>query len=74
LTQLRSLFLNEMRRLQPQWVEIYESSQWRRDFDLAVTNCSDSFLTRRILNRFDDMDAGAEKLVGLEERIDSGSL
>lgn len=74
LTQLRRLFLEEMRRLQPTWVEIFESSQRQRDFDLAVTSCDDSFLIRRIRNWLDDMDSGAENSQGLEERIDNASL
>jgi aminoglycoside phosphotransferase (APT) family kinase protein len=74
LTQMRSIFLEEMRMLQPRWVEIFESSQRQRDFDLAVTNCGDSFLIRRICNWLKDMDSGVENYQGLEERIDNASL
>ncbi|KAK9312694.1 hypothetical protein V1522DRAFT_440129 [Lipomyces starkeyi] len=74
LTQLRHLFLEEMQRLQPTWVEIFKSSQRQRDFDLAVTNCDDSFLIRRIRNWLNDMDSGVENFQGLEERIDNASL
>ncbi|KAK9238086.1 hypothetical protein V1525DRAFT_123829 [Lipomyces kononenkoae] len=74
LTQLRHLFLEEMQKLQPAWVEIFKSSQRQRDFDLAVTNCDDSFLIRRIRNWLNDMDSGVENLQGLEERIDNASL
>ncbi|KAK1767446.1 phosphotransferase enzyme family-domain-containing protein [Phialemonium atrogriseum] len=74
LTQLRRLFLEEMRRLQPTWVEIFESSQRQRDFDLAVASCDDSFLIRRIRNWLDDIDLGVKNLQGLEERIDNASL
>jgi hypothetical protein len=74
LTQLRRVFLGEMQRLQPQWVEIFESSQRQRDFDLAVSSCNDSFLIRRIRNWLDDMDKGVEGFQGLEERIDNASL
>ncbi|KAK9235074.1 phosphotransferase enzyme family-domain-containing protein [Lipomyces kononenkoae] len=74
LTQLRHLFLEEMQRLQPTWVEIFKSSQRQRDFDLAVTNCDDSFLIRRIRNWLQDMDSGVENFQGLEERIDNASL
>ncbi|KAK9319193.1 phosphotransferase enzyme family-domain-containing protein [Lipomyces orientalis] len=74
LTQLRHLFLEEMQRLQPTWVEIFESSQQQRDFDFAVTNCDDSFLVRRIRNWLNDMDSGVENFRGLEERIDNASL
>jgi hypothetical protein len=34
LTQLPHIFLEEMEKLQPWWVEIFESSQQQRDFDL----------------------------------------
>lgn len=74
LSQLRRVFLGEMQRLQPQWVEIFESSQRQRDFDLAVSSCNDSFLIRRIRNWLDDMDKGVEGFQGLEERIDNASL
>ncbi|KAL2196805.1 hypothetical protein P885DRAFT_37032 [Corynascus similis CBS 632.67] len=74
LTQLRRVFLEEMERLQPEWVEIFESSQRQRDFDLAVSSCSDSFLIRRIRNWLDDMEKGVEDFQGLEERIDNASL
>jgi hypothetical protein len=74
LTQVRRIFLSEMRRRQPRWVEIFESSQQQRDFDLAVTGCGDPFLIRRICNWLKDMDSGVENFQGLEERIDNASL
>ena len=73
-TQLRRIFLEAMRKLQPRWVEIFESSQRQRDFDLAVTNCGDSFLIRRICNWLRDMDSGVDNYQGLEERIENASL
>jgi len=63
-----------MREQQPRWVEIFESSQRQRDFDLAVTNCGDSFSIRRICNWLKDMDSGVENFQGLEERIENASL
>jgi hypothetical protein len=74
LTQLRRVFLAEMERLQPEWVRIFESSQRQRDFDLAVSGCSDPFLMRRIRNWLDDLEKGEEGFKGLEERIDNASL
>ncbi|KPM44960.1 hypothetical protein AK830_g1625 [Neonectria ditissima] len=74
LTRLRHVFLEEMHKLQPRWVEIFESSQRQRDFDLAVSSCDDMFLIRRIQNWLDDMDSGVEDFPGLEERIDNASL
>ncbi|KAH8601103.1 kinase-like domain-containing protein [Bisporella sp. PMI_857] len=74
LTQLRRIFLENMRLLEPRRVEIFESSQDQGDFDLAVTSCGDPFLIRRICNWLEDMDSGVENLQGLEERIDNASL
>jgi hypothetical protein len=65
LTQLRRIFLSEMTKLEPRWVEIFKSSQRQRDFDLAVTNCGDSFLIRRICNWLKDMDSGADRNASL---------
>ncbi|KAK3682256.1 kinase-like domain-containing protein [Podospora appendiculata] len=74
LTQLRRFFLDEMRRLQPEWVAIFESTQRQRDYELAVASCDDPFMMRRILKWLEDMDSGAENIPGLEERIDNGTL
>lgn len=35
-TRLRQYFLDEMRRLEPKWIEIFEASQVKRDFDHAI--------------------------------------
>ncbi len=74
LTRLRSVFLGEIGRLQPGWVEVFESSQRQRDFDLAVSCCNDEFMIRRILNWLDDVERGVDGYEGLEERIDNASL
>ncbi|KAK4035260.1 phosphotransferase enzyme family-domain-containing protein [Parachaetomium inaequale] len=73
-TQLRRVFLAEMERLQPERVEVFDSSQRQRDFDIAVSSCSDSFLISRIRNWLDDVERGVEGYEGLEERIDHASL
>ncbi|KAK3293067.1 phosphotransferase enzyme family-domain-containing protein [Chaetomium fimeti] len=70
LTQLRRVFLAEMERLQPEWVEIFKSSQQLRDFDLAVSSCSDCFMIGTIRKWLDDVEKGVEGFEGLEERID----
>ncbi|KAK4096662.1 kinase-like protein [Parathielavia hyrcaniae] len=54
LTQLRRVFLAEMERLQPERVDIFKSSQLQRDFDLAVSGCSDEFMMLRIRHWLDD--------------------
>jgi aminoglycoside phosphotransferase (APT) family kinase protein len=74
LTQLRRLFLDEMRRIEPRWVKIYESSQRQRDFDLAVSSCDDELYMRRIENWLNDIGAGVVNLKGLQQRMDEGTL
>lgn len=74
LTQLRRSFLDEMRSLQPAWVEAFESSQRQRDFDLAVSSYDDSFMIYRLLKWLADMESGAANVQGLEERIDNCTL
>ncbi|KAI9832945.1 MAG: hypothetical protein M1826_000724 [Phylliscum demangeonii] len=44
-TQLRKTFLDEMRRLCPEWVQVMERSEMQRDFDTAVS----------VLNPFDTL-------------------
>lgn len=74
LVLLRGAFLAEMKRLQPERVEIFESSQRQRDFDLAVSSCGDWFLILRIRSGLDDVEKGVEGFQGLEERIDTARL
>lgn len=69
LTKLRKVFLDEMRRLQPEWVAVFESSQRQRDFHLGVAACASEFLMRRISAWLDDLDSGVEGVRGLEDRI-----
>ncbi|KDN64200.1 hypothetical protein CSUB01_11335 [Colletotrichum sublineola] len=60
LTQLRRLFLEEMGKLQPEWVSIFNKSQRQRDYDLAVTSCDDTFMIRRILTWLSDLESRAD--------------
>ncbi|KAL2757260.1 hypothetical protein ACRALDRAFT_2051251 [Sodiomyces alcalophilus JCM 7366] len=48
LTQLRQVFLSEMTRLSPGWVEVFNRSGLQRDFDTAVHHCDNEILARRI--------------------------
>lgn len=50
MTQLRQYLLDEMLRLEPRWIEIFNESTARRDSYTAVQNCDDEFLARPILN------------------------
>ncbi|CAI7571592.1 unnamed protein product [Penicillium palitans] len=42
-TLLRDIFMGEMRRLDPGWVEVFDKSQIKRDFDCAVQECDTEF-------------------------------
>lgn len=70
LTQLRKLFLAEMRRMQPGWAEIFDASQRQRDFDLAINCADDLFMGRRLQNWLTELESDATDVMGLEERID----
>ena len=72
-TQLRHVFLDEMRKLQPEWVKVFETSQAKRDFDLAIEGLDDEFTMRSIWNWLRDLDSGKESFPGLEERISDWS-
>lgn len=74
LTQLRLFFIEEMRRLQPGWVKVFESSQRQRDFVLAVQASDDLLTIRNILSWLHDLESGMTAVPGLEERIDNGML
>ena len=38
-TQLRQLFLSEMEKLRPEWMQEYRQGELRRWFERAVSNC-----------------------------------
>ncbi len=70
LTVLRRCFINEMQRLEPGWIKIFESSKMQRDFDMAVRNCDNEFLASSINEWINDIASGKE-IVGLRDRIDA---
>jgi len=70
LTALRHVFLDEMARLEPRWVEIFDSSSLRRDLDTAVQNCDNEFLARHINAWIDDVAAKGNRARSLRNRID----
>lgn len=45
-TLLRDIFIDEMRKLDPGWVEVFDKSQVKRDFDYAAAYC-DSWISAR---------------------------
>ncbi|CAI6099783.1 unnamed protein product [Clonostachys chloroleuca] len=73
LTRLREDFLDEMKRLQPRVVEIFESTQHQRDFFAAITSCREHYgdpIMCEILNDWlTDMESGAADVMGLDERV-----
>ncbi|KLU87237.1 hypothetical protein MAPG_06238 [Magnaporthiopsis poae ATCC 64411] len=70
LTKLRSCFLGEMRRLAPQWIEVFDSTVLQRDFYLAVQNCDDEFLSGDIIAWLDDVAMGHGGIRSLRDRFD----
>lgn len=56
-TQLRKLFLDEMKRLSSDWISIFETNTLRSDFEKAVHNCDNSWcfkIVNRWLNAYKD--------------------
>ena len=68
LTNLRRVFLDEMARLEPEWMEIFNASQMRRDLDYAVLYCDSELSARDIRYWSDDVMAGRSNMLSLEER------
>ncbi|KAJ5611749.1 hypothetical protein N7528_008854 [Penicillium herquei] len=70
LTLLREVFMDKMRMLEPEWVDVFDKSQRQRDFDTAVQNCDNEFVARHILAWIDDLTNEAENPQSLRGRID----
>ncbi|KAF4983798.1 hypothetical protein FZEAL_882 [Fusarium zealandicum] len=70
LTCLRSLFLEEMERLDPRWIWVYKTSQLQRDFDLALENCDSEILASDILEWVDQVTGGMECVRSLRDMFD----
>ncbi|KAK3938776.1 hypothetical protein QBC46DRAFT_264765, partial [Diplogelasinospora grovesii] len=68
LTILRRVFLDEMARLEPRWVEIFNSSSLQRDLDTAVQNCDNEFLAREINAWIDDVAANGSSARSLRDQ------
>lgn len=67
-TNLRRVFLDEMARLEPEWMEIFNASQMQRDLDYAVLYCDSEFSARDIRYWSDDVMAGRNNMLSLEDR------
>ncbi|KAE8316483.1 phosphotransferase enzyme family-domain-containing protein [Aspergillus transmontanensis] len=69
VTLLRDVFIERMKSLEPEWVEIFHKSQRQRDFDLAVQNCDNEFVARHIRAWTNDLTAGVDNYRSLHDRI-----
>ncbi|KAJ5383445.1 hypothetical protein N7517_001356 [Penicillium concentricum] len=65
ITLLRDIFIDEMRRLDLGWVEVFEKSQVKRDFDNAVHRCDSDISAQEIKAWIGDMTAG----ISIDDRI-----
>ena len=70
LTKLRRYFLDEMRRLQPNWIEVFDSATAKRDFYLAAQNCDNEFVAKDITEWLDDVTRRNGAVRSLRDRID----
>lgn len=69
LTCLRRFFLDEMRRLEPGWIEVFEASEAKRDFELAMNQCDIDFSARYIEGWLDDFEAKKTCARSLRDRF-----
>lgn len=70
VTLLRGVFIDKMKTLEPEWVEIFHKSQRQRDFDIAVQNCGNELVARHIRTWINDLNAGVDNPRSLCDRID----
>lgn len=69
LTKLRRYFLDEMRRLEPEWIDVFDSTTVQEDFYLAAQHC-DSELHARIINKWlGEVTEGKGIVLSLDVRI-----
>ena len=68
-TLLRDIFMDEMRRLDAGWVEVFDKSQVKRDLDCAVQDCDNEFSTRDINAWIKDIADGVSNPPTLHDRI-----
>ncbi|KAF7509385.1 hypothetical protein GJ744_008108 [Endocarpon pusillum] len=59
-TRLRKLFLARMAQTEPQWIQVFESSSRKADFDLTLEHCDSSLMLKTIKKWLDNIDAGKE--------------
>ncbi|KAI1159131.1 phosphotransferase enzyme family-domain-containing protein [Nemania serpens] len=66
-TKLRKCFREEMRRLEPRWVEVFDSTVQQRDFYLAAQNCDNEFCRKDIIRWIANVRNGEEKVPSLRD-------
>ncbi|KAF5580067.1 hypothetical protein FPANT_9462 [Fusarium pseudoanthophilum] len=59
-TRLREVFLEEMERLDPRWMDIHKKTQLLRDFDFAVRFCDDVAVLKHIVKWAEAVEAGGD--------------
>ncbi|KAI7768207.1 hypothetical protein LZL87_012056 [Fusarium oxysporum] len=59
-THLREVFLGEMERLDPRWMDIHKKTQLLRDFDFAVQFCNDVAVLKHIVKWAEAVEAGGD--------------
>ncbi|KAJ5927332.1 hypothetical protein N7516_009105 [Penicillium verrucosum] len=68
-TLLRGIFMDEMRRLDAGWMEVFDKSQVKRDFDCAVQECDMEFSARNTNAWIKDITAGISNPPTLHDRM-----
>lgn len=67
-TCLRSTFIDEMKKLDGRWVEIFDKSQHLRDLDTAVQNCDNSLWWNFINAWIQDIISEKDNIQSLQDR------
>jgi hypothetical protein len=68
-TQLRKFFLEEMGRIDPQWVQTYNEETTRRDVMVAIQSVEDGMLTDHINGWLDCLLEGRKPRITLSQSI-----
>jgi hypothetical protein len=68
-TLLRDVFMDEMRKLEPGWVVIFDASHLQRDFDTAVQYFDSGIVRHEIDKWIEEVTAGNEKPQSLRGKI-----
>jgi hypothetical protein len=58
LTELRSLFLDKMKRVEPARIQEFEEGAVKADFEVAVQNCDNSWRFKTVKLWLDARDTG----------------